>query len=67
MRTLLLTVAIATSVAGCAGINRGGGASAGPVVSGEIRSSDAETGANTDSVATNGSNTTYPANGSPAR
>jgi hypothetical protein len=60
MRTLILTVAIATTVAGCAGMNRASGTSGGPVVSGENRSNRAESGSDTDSVATNGSNASDP-------
>ncbi|MGZ3427706.1 MAG: hypothetical protein ACXVCV_13705 [Polyangia bacterium] len=57
MRTILLVVALATVAAGCAGVSRGGGASGAAVVSGETKPAAAETGANTNSVATNGSDT----------
>jgi hypothetical protein len=55
MRTLLLAVTLGTVAAGCASFNRPGGASGAAVVSGETKSQRAETGAATDSVATNGS------------
>ncbi|MCA1665071.1 MAG: hypothetical protein LC659_12520, partial [Myxococcales bacterium] len=60
MRTLILTVAVATSLAGCAGMNRASGASGGSVVSGENRSNRAESGSDTDSIATSGSNASDP-------
>jgi uncharacterized protein YceK len=66
MRTLLLIVAIATSAAGCASVNRATGASGGAVVTGETRSARAESGADTDSIATSGSNASDPT-GTPAR
>jgi hypothetical protein len=65
MRSLILTVAIATSVAGCAGMNRGSGVGGGSVTSGEERSVRAESGSDTNSVATNGSNNSNPT-GTPA-
>lgn len=60
MRTLILTVAIATSLAGCAGVNRSSGAGGGTVVSGENRSTRAEAGSDTDSIATSGGNASDP-------
>ena len=65
MRTLILTVALATSVVGCAGMNRGSGIGGGSVTSGEDRSVRAETGSDTDTPATNGSNNSDPT-GTPA-
>jgi hypothetical protein len=59
MRTLLVMVALATA-GGCASINRSGGASGAAVVSGETKSPAAEAGANTDSIATSGSNPSDP-------
>lgn len=67
MRNLILTVALATSVVGCAGINRGTGLGGGTVTAGEERTPTTEAGANTDTIATSGSNTTYPTSGSPVR
>ena len=58
MRTLLLVVALGTVAGGCASFNRPGGASGGAVVTGEAKSQRAETGAATNSVATNGSDST---------
>jgi uncharacterized protein YceK len=58
MRYVLVAVAVGTLVGGCASFNRAGGAGGGEVVSGETKSERAETGAATDSVATNGSDTT---------
>ena len=66
MRRVILSVAIATSVAGCASVNRSAGASGGAVVTGEERSVRAESGADTDSIATSGGNASDPT-GTPAR
>jgi hypothetical protein len=60
MRMLIFVVAVATSVVGCAGMNRSSGASGGSVVSGENRSNRAESGSDTDSIATSGSNASDP-------
>ena len=65
MRKLILTAAMAASVIGCAGMNRASGTGGGPVVSGENRSARAESGADTDSIATSGSNASDPT-GTPA-
>ena len=60
MRTLIFTVAIATSVVGCAGMSRSSGIGGGVVTSGEDRSVRAESGSDTNSIATNGSNNSDP-------
>jgi hypothetical protein len=65
MRTILVVVALGTVAGGCASFNRAGGASGGAVVSGETKSERAETGAATDSIATNGSDTTVAPNAMP--
>jgi len=59
MRTGLLLVALVAS-GGCATINRSGGAGGAEVVSGEARTEASETGAATNSVATNGSDSPDP-------
>jgi hypothetical protein len=58
MRTLLLVVALGTVAGGCASFNRPGGATGAAVVAGETKLARAETGAATNSVATNGSDNT---------
>ena len=63
MRTLLFVVAIAT--AGCAGVNREGGAGGAEVVSGETVSHSSQSGAAYDDIATSGSNPPQPASGPP--
>jgi uncharacterized protein YceK len=59
MRTALLLVALVAS--GCASINKSGGAGGGSVTTGEARTEASETGAATNSVATNGSESPDPA------
>jgi hypothetical protein len=63
MRTLLFVVAVAT--AGCAGVNREGGAGGAAVVTGETVSSSSQSGAAYDNIATSGSNPSEPASGPP--
>jgi hypothetical protein len=58
MRTALLLVALVAG--GCASINKSGGAGGGSVVTGENRTEASETGAATNSVATNGSDVSDP-------
>jgi hypothetical protein len=58
MRTLLLVVTLGTVAGGCASFNRPSGASGAAVVAGDTKSQRAESGAATNSVATNGSDTT---------
>jgi hypothetical protein len=60
MRTALLLVALVAS-GGCTSINRTGGAGGGSVTTGENRTEASETGAATNSVATNGSESPDPA------
>jgi len=53
MRTLLIVVTLVA--AGCASVNRSSGVSGGAAVSGETKSTSAASGADTDSIATSGS------------
>ena len=54
MRIFLLVVTL-VAAAGCAGVNRSSGVSGGAAVSGETKSTSAASGADTDSIATSGS------------
>jgi hypothetical protein len=65
MRTWIMMFVLL--VAGCASVGGISGAGGGEVVSGEARSEAALTGSATDSVATNGSDTTGETIPSPAR
>ncbi|MCU1281653.1 MAG: hypothetical protein JWM53_5199 [bacterium] len=57
-RILFLAVALGTVAGGCATMNRPGGAGGAEVVAGEAKTEASETGATTNQVATNGSDTT---------
>jgi len=58
MRTLLIMVTLVA--AGCASFNKSGGAGGASVTTGEARTEASETGAATNSVATNGSESPNP-------
>jgi hypothetical protein len=60
MRTFLLAVTL-VATAGCAGVNRSAGISGGAAVSGETKTSSAASGADTNSIATSGSEPADPA------
>jgi hypothetical protein len=64
---IVVTLGTAAAGSGCASFNRAGGASGAAVVAGETKTERAESGAATDSVATNGSDTTGEAVASSAR
>jgi hypothetical protein len=59
MRTALVFVAL-VACGGCANVNRSAGVGGGSVTSGENRTVSSETGAATNSVATNGSESPDP-------
>lgn len=60
-----LLLVVATATAGCAGINREGGAGGGEVVSGETVSESSRSGSAYDDIATSGSNPADPVTGPP--
>ena len=66
MRMILMLATVTLATAGCASVNRAGGANGAAVVSGETVKQSSESGAAYDNIATSGGNPSDPVTG-PAR